>query len=34
MPDFNRALDQAQILQATMLLANADKPMPHSVMTL
>jgi thiosulfate dehydrogenase len=34
MPAFNKTLDQTQMWQVTILLANADKPMPDSVMTL
>jgi mono/diheme cytochrome c family protein len=34
MPAFNKTLDQTQIWQVTILLANADKPMPDPVMTL
>ena len=34
MPAFNQTLNQTEIWQVTMLLANADKPMPDSIMTL
>ena len=34
MPAFNRTLNETEMWQVTMLLANADKPMPDSVMSL
>src|SRR5579863_9428471 len=34
MPAFNETLNQTEIWQVTMLLANADKPMPASVLCL
>ncbi len=34
MPAFNLTLNQTEIWQVTMLLANADEPMPDSVMSL
>ncbi len=34
MPAFNKTLNETEIWQVTMLLANADKPMPDSVMSL
>ncbi len=34
MPAFNKMLNENEIWQVTMLLANADKPMPDSVLNL
>ena len=34
MPAFNKTLNEVEIWQVTTLLANADRPMPDSVMTL